>query len=35
MVLSVIMQIKQVNVGDFGDFFCPHIFYKEYIKNRN
>ena len=23
------------NAVDFGDFFCPGIFYKEYIKNIN
>jgi len=27
--------IKDINVLDFGDFFCPDIFYKEYIKNIN
>ena len=23
------------NICDFGDFFCPDIFYKKYIKNIN
>jgi len=26
---------KMDNVVDFSDFFCPDIFYKEYIKNIN
>jgi hypothetical protein len=26
---------KRYNVVDIGDFFCPNIFYKEYIKSIN
>jgi hypothetical protein len=34
-VLLYNIKSMKVNVGDFGDFCCPHIFYKEYIKNSN